>query len=621
MKPILIIAPHRDIETIAKQVAENYIDVDVTLGLLDEAIKIVQNAENLGVEVIISRGGTARVIEECVHIPVVEINVSPYDMLSSIYSAKRFGRNIVVIGFENIIHNVEQLGPVLDLNIRTHNILNETEAENYLIKLINSGEKFDVLLGGTVAEKLAKKYNIPTVLLKTGPTAIEFSIKEAKRLVEVRRKEKEKTEQFKAVLDYISEAVISVDSKGIINTFNSAAERIIGVSLDQAIGSSIDDIIQNSKLLKVMDGNKPELGQILQFGKTKVVSNRVPIVVNEKVVGAVATFEDITRIQEYEQKIRSILSDNGFIPKYNLKSIVGESKKLFETKEKTKKYATTDSTVLIIGESGTGKEMFAQSIHLESNRTRGPFVAVNCAAIPQNLLESELFGYDEGAFTGARKRGKEGLFIQAHGGTIFLDEIGEISIDLQARLLRVLQEKEVMPVGSNKIIPIDVRVVAATNKNLLLEVQNGNFRRDLYYRLNILKLYIPTLVERREDIKILSKYFVERISKKYHKEVSISKEAIEALESYHWPGNIRELENVIESLVVLEDHTIGVKGVREILSDYEINDTIQVDIDSLEEVKKRHIHKILSECKGNQTLAADRLEISRTHLWRLLKNT
>ncbi len=620
MKPILIISPHIDLEHVFEtKLAQKYTDVDVKLALLDEAIEIVTDAEKSGVEVIISRGGTARIIEKHVSIPVVEINVSPYDILTAIYSAKKYGNNIAVIGFYNIIHNVELLGPILDLNIYAHNIIDKVEAENYLIELINSEKKVDVLLGGTVAQNLAEKYDIPTILLKTSPEALELSIKEAKKLVEVGRKEKEKTQQFKAVLDYINEAVISVDSHGIITTFNSAAEKIIGVSLEQAIGKYIDDIIKNSKLSKVMNMNQPELGEILQFGKNKVVSNRVPIVVNDNVVGAVATFDDITRIQESEQRIRSILLNKGFIPKYNFKSIIGRSKKLIEAKDKAKKYALTDSTVLIMGESGTGKEMFAQGIHSESHRKNGPFVAVNCAAIPQNLLESELFGYEEGAFTGARKKGKEGLFIQAHGGTIFLDEIGEISIDLQARLLRVLQEREVMPVGSNKIIPIDVRIISATNKNLFEEVQKGNFRRDIYYRLNILKLHIPTLGERNGDIKLLSKYFVEHISKKYNKNIDISETALQILEQYHWPGNIRELENIIESLVVLGDKVIEAKGVKEILSDDEFC-TFQHKVNSLEEVKKKHILKVLSDCKGNQSLAADKLEISRTHLWRLLKN-
>lgn len=618
MKPILIIAPHKKIERLSKDIAKRYDDVEVQLGLLDEAVRIAKKSEKQGVEVIISRGGTARKIEKLLPtMPVIEIPVSPYDMLDAISEAKKIGKNIVVLGFENIIHDVEKAGPILDIDLRTYNIENQQDAERYLRELIDSGKKIDVLLGGTVAEKLASKYNIPTILLNTGIKIIEDSIKAARRLVEVRQKEKEKTEQFKAILHYINEGVISVDNQGIITTFNSAAEKILGISDRDIVGKPIKKFIPDTKLIKVMKKNKAELGQIIQMEKIQILANRVPIVVKDKVVGAVATFQDITKIQEYEQRIRSKLLDKGYVSKYNFFHIKGKSKKILEAKAKAIKYASTDSTVLITGESGTGKEMFAQSIHSESERKRGPFVAVNCAAIPKNLLESELFGYEEGAFTGASKKGKTGLFVQAHGGTIFLDEIGEISTELQARLLRVVQEREVRPIGSNRVIPIDVRIISATNKNLLVEVQKGNFRRDLYYRLNILKLHIPTLAERKEDIKLLSEHFIDRFSHKYVKNIKISNNALKELEKYHWPGNIRELENVIESLVVLAHDMITAAEVREMIKEHEVDEGGNPD--TLEEVKRRHIFKILSECKGNQTMAADRLGISRTHLWRILK--
>lgn len=619
MKPILIIAPHRKIEYVCRKVAENYDDVDVVLGLLDKAIEISKCAEEQGVEAIISRGGTARIIEEAVQsIPVVEIPVSPYDLLRDIYSAKKYGKNIFVIGFQNVIEGVELLGPILDINMRTYQIHNEEDGERYIKQLINSGEKIDALLGGTVAENLSLKYNIPTVLLETSASVIDSSIKDARKFVEATRKEKEKTEQFKAILHYISAGVISVNKDGIITVFNPAAGKIIGVSDKEAIGRPVGELIPDTRLNKVIEKNKPELGQLIQIGKAQVLANRVPIIIKDKTVGAVATFEDITKIQEYEQKIRAKLLTKGHVAKYSFADIIGESEVLVRTKERAKKFAATDSTVLIVGESGTGKEMFAQSIHLESERKRGPFVAVNCTAIPQNLLESELFGYEEGAFTGARKEGKSGLFTEAHGGTMFLDEIGEISIELQARLLRVLQEREVRPLGSNKVIPIDVRIIAATNKDLLQEVQKGAFRRDLYYRLNILKLKVPSLIERREDIRLLSEYFVNKVSLKYKKKAKISEDALCKLQNYNWPGNIREIENIIESLVVLSDETIPGEQADEILNEYLDGD--EEGTVSLEEIKKRHILKILSECQGNQTLAADRLGISRTHLWRIMNN-
>lgn len=627
MKPILIIAPHTKIKNEALRISESYHEVEVEMALLDQSIHLAKRAEQEGVEAIISRGGTARIIEKAVPaLPVIEIQVSPYDVLNAIHEAKQYGNNICIIGFGNIIEGVQMLGPILDANIKVYHIANSEDGEKYIKKLIHSGDRIDALLGGTVAENLALKYNIPTVQLETGAGAIDASIKEARRIVEVTRKEKEKTEQFKAILHYINEGVVSIDSTNRITTFNSAAEKIVGVPRESAIGRLVDEVFPDTRLTGVIEKNTPELGQLLQIGNTQVMANRVPIQLNGETVGAVATFQDITKIKEYEQRIRGKLLSKGHVAKYSLVDIIGKSPLLIKTKEKAKKYATNNSTVLIVGESGTGKELFAQSIHLASDRRNMPFVAVNCAAIPQSLLESELFGYEEGAFTGARKTGKSGLFVEAHGGTIFLDEIGEISIELQARLLRVLQEREVRPIGASKVIPVDIRIIVATNKKLLQEVEEGRFRSDLYYRLNILQLKVPALRERIEDIESLSEHFVTQLSLKHNKKIEISNEAKDRLRGYHWPGNIRELENIIERLVVLQDHIITDEQVQEILEEQaeerKEQSTWQIDghTDSLEEVKKKHIERVLFQCQGNQTLAANRLGVSRTHLWRILNN-
>lgn len=626
MKPILIIAPHTKIEYEAKQVAKNYDDVDVRLGLLEQAIEIVKNAQKNGVEAVISRGGTARIIEKTFpEIPVIEIEVSPYDMLSAMYTATKYGKNICIIGFKNIIEGVHLSAPIIGANIKTYHIDDGEDAEEYIKTLINSGERIDALLGGTVAENLALKYKIPTVLLETGATTIDSSIHEARRILSITRKEKEKTEQFKAILHYISEGIISIDRDRRITTFNPAAERMLGVSNKDAVGRVIDEVFPNTRLAKVIEKGEAELSQMSKLGSIQVLTNRVPIILNDQTVGAVATFQDISKIQEYEQQIRAKLLNKGHVAKYSFSDILGESETLLKAKDRARRYARNNSTVLIVGESGTGKEMFAQSIHRESDRRDKPFVAINCAAIPENLLESEFFGYEEGAFTGARKAGKPGLFTEAHGGTIFLDEIGELSIEFQASLLRVIQEREVRPVGSNRVIPIDIRIIAATNKNLLEEVKKGNFRSDLYYRLNILKLRIPTLKERKDDIGLLGRYFIQKISSRYHKTVEISDPALDLLQSYHWPGNIRELENVVERLVALNDERISADAVKEILDEQAEGvrtegSQSEYHLDLLEEVKKRHIYKVLAESDYNQTVAAKRLGISRTHLWRLINN-
>jgi transcriptional regulator with PAS, ATPase and Fis domain len=272
---------------------------------------------------------------------------------------------------------------------------------------------------------------------------------------------------------------------------------------------------------------------------------------------------------------------------------------------------------LITGESGTGKEMFAQSIHNLSERKNGPFVAVNCATIPENLLESELFGYEEGAFTGARKKGKAGLFTIAHKGTIFLDEITEMPPSLQARLLRIIQEKEVIPLGSEKIIPIDIRIIAATNKDLIAEVKKGNFRSDLYFRLSILNLKIPPLVARTGDISLLADHFTKIYSAKLNKNLKLTPKTFSLLEDYAWPGNIRELENIIERLCVISESRIRDEDLRAILT--ELYGQEENSDRSIQQMTRAHIQATLAACNGNRSLTAKKLGISRSSLWRRLK--
>jgi len=285
----------------------------------------------------------------------------------------------------------------------------------------------------------------------------------------------------------------------------------------------------------------------------------MPIIEDNANNGIIITFKDLSEIMEMENIVRVNLFKKGHTAKYRFSDIVGKSKNMSETIEIAKKLSRSNSTLLLTGESGTGKELFAHSIHNASKQQYGPFVAANFAALTESLLESELFGYEEGAFTGARKGGHAGLFEQAHKGTIFLDEIGDASPRIQARLLRVLQEKEVLRVGGTKIIPIDVRVIASTNKDLHKLVQKGDFREDLYYRLNVLPINIPPLRERKSDIPLLIKMFLKKFPN--GSEMVISNEVMAKFLEYDWPGNVRELENVIEYLYNLAGSKIELKDL------------------------------------------------------------
>ncbi|KYO64493.1 Limonene hydroxylase [Thermovenabulum gondwanense] len=337
-------------------------------------------------------------------------------------------------------------------------------------------------------------------------------------------------------------------------------------------------------------------------------------------MGAVATFQEVSTLMKAELKIRSQLYENGFVANYRFEDIIHKSDKMSKCIDIAKKYAQLDSTVLIFGDSGTGKEIFAQSIHNESKRKNSPFVAINCAALPENLLESELFGYSEGAFTGARKGGKAGLFELAHNGTIFLDEISEIPLSLQSKLLRVIQEKKVMRLGDDKLIPVNIRIICATNKDLLQEIKIGRFRKDLFYRINILSIYLPSLRERKEDIIPLAEYFLKNCSLKMKKcIIGFTEDAKKYLLSLEYQGNVRELEGIIERACAICDNKYI--DIEDLIGYYE-NTEEYVDISkelTLEDQEKKLIIETLRETNGNLTVASKILGIHRTTLLRKIK--
>jgi len=360
----------------------------------------------------------------------------------------------------------------------------------------------------------------------------------------------QKEYELLAILNSVSEGIIAVNEGGVITHLNEVACQIFLCTKKEAIGYQIDDFFQiNTQILDTLKTGQPySLKEVRIQRDNRMIhflTSGLPITNEEgKIIGAVATVNDFRQVEAMVSKVGGKKRITTF------DDIVHQSSAMNRIIEAATAVAKGNSTILLRGESGTGKELFARAIHMESNRTQGSFIAINCGALPDSLLESELFGYEEGAFTGASKGGKKGLFEQANGGTLFLDEIGEISPQVQVRLLRVLQENAIRRVGGGKEIPVDVRILAATNRNLEEMIQTGEFREDLYYRLNVFPIWILPLRERRDDIPLIAQFLIRKICVRLDRpEICLTKESLEFLMKQDWPGNIRQLENVLERII------------------------------------------------------------------------
>ena len=425
------------------------------------------------------------------------------------------------------------------------------------------------------------------------------------------------------------ELIVVVNKNGYIENMSQAYGDFLGIQVQNAIGRHVTEVIENTRMDIVVKTGVPETGETQDIHGEKMIANRIPIRKNGMVIGAYGRVlvRNTRELHMLHDKLSSIEMELNMYKrtfekintaKYTVDDIIGDCSIMQDLKDSVRKVAKTNSNVLIMGESGTGKELFAHSIHAGSMRRKAPFVCVNCGSIPEQLIESELFGYEEGAFTGARKGGKIGLFPAAHGGTIFLDEIGELPLPMQVRLLRVLQDREIQRVGSNVREKVNVRVVAATNRNLYQMVKKGEFRSDLYYRLNVVTLHLPLLRERKEDLPLLIRMILSKISKKENLgAIEISREAMDHLLRYDWPGNVRELENVLERAINFTDagEKIKAKNLPERITGSMVSQTVMPLKELMENTEKDAIKDALLRCRNCKAKAANELGISRTTLY------
>jgi transcriptional regulator with PAS, ATPase and Fis domain len=456
--------------------------------------------------------------------------------------------------------------------------------------------------------------------------------KEIERLERELKELKAKNRALELIFQDAFECIVLVDSEGYITMMNQTYADFLGIKHEEAVGRHVTDVIENTRLHIVVKTGQTEIGQIQRIKGNDTVTMRIPIIENGKILGAIGKviYKDVKEVESlykrlenakkeldlYKERLRRVKGDY-----YALDKIVGNNQKIRELKSMIIKIANTDSTVLITGESGTGKEIFANAIHDISNRRDNNFIKINCAAIPENLLESELFGYEDGTFTGAKRGGKIGKFEMANHGTIFLDEIGDMSLNMQAKLLRVLQEKEIDRVGGNAPRRIDVRIISATNQDLCKKIENGEFREDLYYRLNVVSMKIPPLRDRVDDIPVLCDYFIKHFNEKFGIYIEkIDNEAMECLKKYSWPGNIRELKNTLERAYnFINDNIIRTEHLPENIV-HNKEETLFGNLNEiLYEVEKNAIMQALKLTNGNKSKASKILGINRAGLYQKLK--
>lgn len=551
MNRIVFISPYRDLSIMAQSVAKELgLSVEFYEEWLEQAGKIVENLGDPPIDILMSRGGTAKYLAEKFSIPVIRVNTGPYEILEGLNEARQYCRNIAITSFKEPLVGLPLMEKVLDVSITEVLFTSLKDLECRISSLSHSGEY--CIVGGGPSVAYAKKYGLPNVFLRTNRATLHSAFLEADRLASLRREETRKSRRLEAILDATYDGIIAVDAKGAIEIFNKAAEKTLNIHASEVIGKNIAEVVPNSRLDHILQTGQTEAGELQDTGNTRILTNRVPVKYGPKIVGAVASFLESSKVVQAEHKIRKeITGQNQFKAKATFSDIIGISKVLEVKKKVAKNFAQSHLSIMLYGASGTGKELFAQSIHNASERVKNPFVAVNCGALPPTLLESELFGYEEGAFTGARRKGKYGLFELAHGGTIFLDEIDALPIEMQGRLLRVLQEREVLRIGGEAIIPVNIRVIAASNKSAEDLLGKNMIREDLFYRLNVLWIELPTLADRREDIPYLCEHFLPPEKKQELRQI-VSR-VLPYFERYSWPGNIRELQNTIQRLAFFVD--------------------------------------------------------------------
>ncbi|MFA3850104.1 sigma 54-interacting transcriptional regulator [Clostridioides difficile] len=606
-----------------------------------------------GAQAIIGRGGGYSLVIDTVNVPVIPMNMKSTDLLRAIEIAKKYSKKVVLILGDNEV-SFDYVGwrNVISTEITEEWFESKYEIRSKVVKYIDQKDEV-VIVGGGLACSFARQYGIDSVFATASDESIREAVEYCKKLLDTLDEEKFNNEVLRNILDGIKDGVIAIDSNGSIILYNESAKNMLKVERKCALNKYILDVFPKMEwMLDCLHEKEDVEDRKIRNINNLIVNTRTTLIkVDNSTYGVLGIIQDITKLQNLERKIRFDLNQKGLYARYTFDDFLFKDKLTKEFIEEAKKIGKSDYTTLLYGESGSGKEIIAHSIHNISKRKDRPFVAINCATIAENLLESELFGYEEGAFTGARKGGKRGLFELAHGGTLFLDEINSLSFNIQTKLLRVIEERQIMRIGSDYIIPLDIRIIAATNESLTEKIVMGTFRADLFYRLSSLEINIPPLRDRREDIIPLFNNFVNEVLKddglnginSIDENFVLTKDEMDKLYNYSWPGNVRELKTIAQKYVVTgkiklrqdrdfktkkllpnsevdkfnSETTASVEVQDESINISKINDgKISIDIKEVNKYVEEKIISMLFAQGLSKNEVAQVLGISRTSLWK-----
>ena len=637
--PRLCFLSYRAIREFARPVLAEYADraaIEVVDGSFERTLAIARDRlERRSVDVFVSAGSNASLLRRHLQAPVATIQLTGFDILQALLVARARTARVGIVTYGQTIPELDAVKALLNIEIQQHDYTTPSEARERIAALRAAG--ITVVVGSSLVVELAAEAGLQGILAYS-LASIRQGFDDALELARVARLEAGRYEQLDAVLHHLHDAVLAVDARGQVIAANPAMQRALSLS-PPCVGRSLADLPTELGLQAVLQGRAPDGDPVLRLAGRDWIAQRRAIVEHDTLTGAMLTLYDAGAIHEadnrlrIQQRIRQTRKQphGRHVARYRFEDLLGRSAGFVRTLQVARRYARTELAILITGESGTGKELLAQAIHQASARAARPFVAINCAAFPEGLLESELFGHEEGAFTGARRGGQRGLFEAAHTGTLFLDEIGDMPLALQTRLLRVLQEGEIQRLGAAAGIPVDVRVIAATHQPLVEMVRERRFRQDLFYRLDALRLQLPPLRARREDIALLAETLLHEALQRHGGSLptrALLAPLLPHLQRHTWPGNVRELGHTMERLAVFALQATRVDDLDWLAFAEECPEALATLLHATTDGAGRPVpvgargeraRRAIEREGGSATKAAQRLGISRTTLWRWLQ--